>query len=151
MATGQLSYAKVRALTRVATPATESVLLNVAVHGTAHHVERLVRHFRRVLEVEELSREARQQEHRAVRYHYDADGSLVLEARLPAEAGALLLKALEAAMPEAPRDVHDSQDFLHVSAETRRCCVNGQPPSQRGGPTRSACWRNPSWPTVPRR
>lgn len=58
MATGQLSYSKVRALTRVATPATESVLLNVALHGTAHHVEKLVRQFRRVQEVEELSREA---------------------------------------------------------------------------------------------
>ncbi len=60
MATGQLSYSKARALTRVATPAIEDVLLNVALNGTTHHVETLVRQFRRVQEVEELSREARQ-------------------------------------------------------------------------------------------
>ena len=48
MARGQLSYSKVRALTRVATPATEELLLNVALYGTAHHVEKLVRQFRRV-------------------------------------------------------------------------------------------------------
>ena len=118
MSTGQLSYSKVRALTRVARPETESVLLNVALSGSAHHVERLVRQFRRVLEVEELSREARQQQKRALRYHYDEDGSLMIEARLPAAAGALLLKALEAALPEVPPASRDSQDSLHVSAGT---------------------------------
>ena len=66
MATGQLSYSKVRALTRVATPATESVLLNVAIHGTAHHVEKLVRQFRRVQGVEELTRAQRQQANRGI-------------------------------------------------------------------------------------
>ena len=60
MSNGQLSYSKARALTRVATPAIEDVLLNVALNGTTHHVETLVRQFRRVQEVEELSREARQ-------------------------------------------------------------------------------------------
>src|SRR6202795_602198 len=40
LAHGQLSYAKVRALTRVATPATEARLLAVGRAGTAAHVER---------------------------------------------------------------------------------------------------------------
>jgi Domain of unknown function (DUF222)/HNH endonuclease len=116
MSTGHLSYSKVRALTRVATPATESVLLNVALHGASHHVERLVREFRRVQEVEELSRAERQHHHRGLTYRYDEDGSLVVKLRLPADAGALFLKALEAALPEVPPN--DSQDSLHVSAET---------------------------------
>ena len=47
MARGQLSYSKVRALTRVATPATEAPLLAVALGATASHVERLVRAWRR--------------------------------------------------------------------------------------------------------
>jgi hypothetical protein len=47
-ARGQLSYAKVRALTRVATPETEERLLEFALHGTASHVERLVSAWRRV-------------------------------------------------------------------------------------------------------
>src|SRR5436309_11765441 len=43
---GELSYAKVRALTRVATPETEARLLNVGRAGTASHVERIVRGWR---------------------------------------------------------------------------------------------------------
>src|SRR6266550_3683403 len=43
LARGELSYAKVRALTRVATPETEERLLAVGRAGTAEHVERIVR------------------------------------------------------------------------------------------------------------
>ena len=42
MSRGELSYSKVRALTRVATPATEDTLLMIALHGTAYHVETMV-------------------------------------------------------------------------------------------------------------
>lgn len=52
MERGELSYAKVRALTRVACPDTESTLLDYAIHGTAAHVERIVRDFRRCKEPE---------------------------------------------------------------------------------------------------
>ncbi len=102
MARGELSYSKVRALTRVATPATEDALLMIALHGTAYHVETTVRYFRRAMDAAELSREARQQATRTVEYAYDDDGSLVLKARLPALAGALFVKALETAMRAVP-------------------------------------------------
>jgi hypothetical protein len=46
LARGELSYAKVRAVTRVATPETEERLLKVARVGTAAHVERIVRGWR---------------------------------------------------------------------------------------------------------
>jgi hypothetical protein len=118
MGRGELSYSKVRALTRVATLATEDVLLNVALHGTTHHVETLVRQFRRVQEVEELSREARQYSQRRLTYYHDGDGSLVVKLQLPAESGALLLKALETALPDVPLPSDDYQAPLHVSAET---------------------------------
>jgi len=98
MERGEISYSKVRAITRVACPDTEGSLLEIARHGTAHHVENMVRCFRRAKDAEELSRDAQQQLNRTLTYSYDADGSLVLKARLPAEAGALVLKALEAAM-----------------------------------------------------
>src|SRR5580704_6449265 len=77
MARGELSYSKVRALTRIACPATEETLLMIALHGTAHHVESLVRLYRRAREADALSREARQQETRCVYYYHDEDGSLV--------------------------------------------------------------------------
>jgi hypothetical protein len=117
MSTGQLSYSKARALTRVATPATEDVLLNVALNGTTHHVETLVRQFRRVQEVEELSREARQHAQRRLNFFHDSDGSLVVKLQLTAESGALFLKAIEAALPEIALPL-DCKDSLHVSAET---------------------------------
>ena len=105
MARGALSYSKVRALTRIAESGTEDYLLSIALHGTAHHVERLVQGFRRAQEAQELSREARQQAGRSVSYVFDDDGSLVLKARLPAEIGTLFVKALDAAMELTPSDV----------------------------------------------
>jgi hypothetical protein len=102
MARGELSYWKVRELTRVACEATEEYLLSIALHGTADHVEKTVRGFRRAKGAEDLSREAQQQANREVRYYYDEDGSLVLKARLPADLGALVLKALQSAMDQAP-------------------------------------------------
>jgi Domain of unknown function (DUF222)/HNH endonuclease len=104
MARGELSYSKVRALSRVACPATEEALLMIALHGTAHHVERLVRGFRRAQEAEELSREAQQHATRSVTYGFAEDGSLILNARLPAVAGAMLIKALDAALESVPEN-----------------------------------------------
>ena len=102
MARGELSYSKVRALTRVACAATEESFLMIALHGTAYHVERLVRGYRRAQDAEELSREAQQHTHRSVRYWFAEDGSLILKARLPALAGALLIEALDAALERVP-------------------------------------------------
>jgi hypothetical protein len=55
-----------------------------------------------VQEVEELSREARQYAQRRLIYFHDQDGSLVVKLQLPAESGALLLKALDAALADIP-------------------------------------------------
>lgn len=101
MREGRLSYSKVRAITRVASEATEETFLQIAIHGTAHHVEKLVRVFRRAKEAEELSREAQQQERRGVMWLYDPDGSLVIKATLPAEVGAIFIQAMEAAVKSA--------------------------------------------------
>jgi hypothetical protein len=74
----------------------------IALHGTAYHVETTVRGFRWAMQAEDLSREARQQANRSFGYSYDSDGSLVLRGRLPALAGAALVKAIEAAMDAMP-------------------------------------------------
>ncbi len=97
LARGELSYAKVRALTRVATPETEERLLAVGRAGTASHVERIVRGWRRVDRQAE-AREARlRYRNRALHVFHDDDGTVVLRGRLEPEAGALLVKALDAA------------------------------------------------------
>src|SRR5712692_10199132 len=59
LARGELSYAKVRALTRVATPETEERLLAVGRAGTAAHVEQIVRGWRRVDQQAEARETAR--------------------------------------------------------------------------------------------
>jgi hypothetical protein len=127
MARGALSYSKARAVTRVAEAATEDYFLMLALHGTANHVDRLVSGFRRAREAEELSREARQQAGRCVSWIIDDDGSYVLKARLPAEVGALFVKALDAAAEEISTP--------KTPAEVR---VNAPPADPIEQPTRTA-------------
>src|SRR5438876_8648034 len=97
LARAELSYAKVRALTRVATPETEERLLAVGRAGTAAHVERIVRGWRRVDRQAEAREAARQHASRALHVYEDEDGTVVLRGRLAPEVGALLLRALAAA------------------------------------------------------
>ncbi len=113
MNVGRLSYAKVRAMTRVATPANESYLLNIALRGTASHVENVVRGYRRALDAEELSREALQHRDQSLLYYTEADGSLIIRGKLPAEIGALFVRALEAAEDSLPipKDVSAETSF----------------------------------------
>ena len=103
-AEGRLSYSKVRAMTRVADSANEDYLLMIAKHGTAWHVETLVRKTRRVIRLREAARTDEPQRLRSLQCHYDEDGMLVLKARLPAEQGALVVAALEQAMEQAEAD-----------------------------------------------
>jgi hypothetical protein len=102
MASGQLSYSKAREITRIANEHNEDALLSIAEHGTAAHVERLVRAYRNCQEAEQLSRDQRQQQSRSVSFRYDDDGSLILTCRLPAEAGARVMKALDVAVEGLP-------------------------------------------------
>ena len=97
LAGGELSYAKVRALTRVATPETEARLLAVGRVGTAAHVERIVRGWRLVDRLAEARESRRQDTTRALHLHTDEDGTVVVRGRLTPEQGALLRRALEAA------------------------------------------------------
>jgi Domain of unknown function (DUF222) len=127
MSRGELSYSKARALTRVACENTEEYFLSIALHGTAAHVEKLVRGYRRAKESEELSREAQQQATRQVSHCYDADGSMILKARLPAEMGALVLKALEAAMNDVSAEISGVQtDEKRPSWGARRADALGR-------------------------
>ena len=97
MARGELSYSKVRAVTRVATPAQEETLLDVARAGTAAQVERIVRAWRRVDRLEERQLTAQRHLHRHVTTWVDDEGMLVIRGRLTPEAGAVVQRALEAA------------------------------------------------------
>ena len=97
LARGELSYAKVRALTRIATPETQERLLAVGRGGTAAQVERIVRAWRWVDRKAEARESARRHVERALHVFTDDDGTVVLRGRLEPEVGALLVRALEAA------------------------------------------------------
>ncbi len=90
-ARGELSYSKVRPLTRVATERTEADLIELAGHATAAQLERMLRGYERVTREEANA----SQEERELRWCWDSDGSLVIRARLPAEDGVAFLRALE--------------------------------------------------------
>jgi len=95
---GQLSFSKVRAITRIADANNEDYLLMIADHGTAHHVEKLVSKFRTAKRLQDVDIVRAQYNNREVTHYYDDAGCLVIKARLPAEQGALIVKALEMAM-----------------------------------------------------
>ncbi|HEX4993805.1 MAG TPA: DUF222 domain-containing protein [Methylomirabilota bacterium] len=97
LARGELSYAKVRALTRIATPETEARLLAVGRAGTAAHIESIVRGWRRLDRQAEAREATRQHAGRALHVHQDEDSTVVLHGRLTPEVGTLLLRALDAA------------------------------------------------------
>jgi hypothetical protein len=109
MATGQVSYSKVRAITRIANPECEQALVDMALAGTTNHVERIVSAYRRA---EPIAAEREQLQHarRGLFHQIDDDGSVLITVRLPAEAGATVLSAIEqlvapsAVEPDGTRD-----------------------------------------------
>ncbi|PYN53920.1 MAG: HNH endonuclease, partial [Candidatus Rokuibacteriota bacterium] len=136
LARGELSYAKVRELTRVATPETEEQLLAVGRAGTAEHVERIVRGWRRMDRKAEAREAERQHAGRALHVYPDEDGTVRIRGRLTPEVGALLMQALAAAREavypknvpagtcapggsqETPTMVQQQADALALLAET---------------------------------
>jgi hypothetical protein len=90
---GRLSYAKVRALTRIATPETEAGLAEIAGPMTGNQLERFARAHRQVSSADDAAARVR----RRLAWRFEEDGSLAGTFRLPPLAGAVLLKALRAA------------------------------------------------------
>jgi Domain of unknown function (DUF222) len=127
LARGELSYANVRALTRVATPETEVRLLGVGRAGTAAHVERIVRGWRVVDRRAEARESALRHAGRALHVYQDEDGMVLFRGRLEPEVGALLMQALAAA-----------RETLYQRARV---------PSGDAGPTRAFPRKRPRWPS----
>jgi len=120
--TGRLSYAKVRALTRIATPDTEQGLAEIAGPMTGNQLERFARAHRQVSHADDTTAQVRQR----LAWRFEDDGSLAGTFRLPPLAGAVLLQALRAAAGDLdhPHDDHDG-----VPAET----ASGERPAASAG------------------
>ena len=112
---GAISYSKVRAITRVATPETDAMLLAIAEGSSAAQLESLVRTYERVggSDGKRTSSEYR----RGLSWYYE-DGMLVLTAAVPAERGALVIKALQ----EVVDGRKDEREVRHRSVLPVTCC-----------------------------
>jgi hypothetical protein len=100
---GRLSYAKVRALTRIAAGDCEVDLLEFALSATASQTERFCRTWRRVDDDAAAAADAgaengvepRPEVGQSFQSWTDEEGYLTLKVRMPAEAGAALLVAID--------------------------------------------------------
>ena len=112
---GTISYSKVRAMTRSATPENEQMLLQVALHGTAQHVEQLVRKYRRAECLADDRCAESQYEARELTCYFDDDGMLVLRGRMTPEDGAVFMKAVEAMVAAQYPCVVADEDVANLS------------------------------------
>ena len=128
MRQGRVSYSKVRALTRVTTPENEAALLDVALAGTAVHVEQVTRAWRRVDRAAEIAEDGRRHLHRELRTWVDDDGMVVIRGRLAPEVGAAVLRALDAASEQLRTEAADApeEDAPEASSEQRRADALGR-------------------------
>jgi hypothetical protein len=96
-ARGELSYSKVRAITRIAVPATEADLVSIARHATGAQIERLAGG-RRKADHLEAERTGEGDPGYEVRWFHDEAGAVVINARLAPESGSVVVQAMEEAV-----------------------------------------------------
>ncbi len=145
---GKLSYSKVRAITRIATPEIEAELVEMARYATAAQLDRLVRGYRRAVSLE--SAEAAHRD-RFLSCEWDEDGSLRVRGRLAPEDGALFLQAIEhgrglirereeedraasqggSAGPEPPIRVNDADALMEVAERSLGAASDPRPAGER--------------------
>jgi hypothetical protein len=139
-ARGELSYAKVRAMTRVATPANEARLLELARHATGAQLERICRGLRQVntnmaIEVGD----SLPLEDRCVRERHLPGGMVRLELTLLPDEAALVLQAVEKVRDDLRQERRERKtqgrdagpDVADVSAETPKSFLT--PPTRSDG------------------
>jgi len=122
-ATGELSYSKVRAMTRVAGADNEDGLLSLALKTTTARVEERCRELR-CGTADSLGSAQRAFASRSLRIHRDADrGTMTITVELPLETGELVEKALDKARfhsrQAGPRSV-SGVEFIDESWSARQ-------------------------------
>jgi hypothetical protein len=151
---GELSYCKVRAVTRIATPGDEDRFLELARCTTGAQLERLVREYRYT--EKNLAAKSAMDAHGERMFYgsFNDDGHYRFRGLLPAEDGALLVAALDAFnddrrinrradafMALVRGETNPFEVTVHVSAETLKDpgAVNrDDPPALEDGPPLAA-------------
>ena len=109
---GEVSYSKIRAITRVATPENEAALLEIARLSSGHQLETVCRKYRSVLLHDADPDPEGDRQRRWVARWDTADGMVRIEAVLHPEEAALVWAALDHRAQQQCRESH------RVSAET---------------------------------
>jgi len=129
---GELSWSKVRALTRIATPENEQELAGQALLMSASAIEQLARQYRCVSTRGQLNKENEnsntQFENRKVHYRFDNQGMVSIHASLPPLEGAAVLKSLARMEDEIFTDTHGKLSEHGITGTSYR--------SQKEDPTR---------------
>jgi len=134
-ADGRLSFDKIRAVTKVATPADDELWLDVAMQASGGQLARICRGVRRALEADDPRRADDALVNRGLRMWWRDDGMLELLGVLPKEDGALVVAAIEAAArviateerqvpsPDQPElaGEHRTHPMLRADALVRLC------------------------------
>ncbi len=145
MCRGELSYSQVRAITRVAVPCDEQRWIDLARVMTGQQLERTVRGVRRARKPAEDETDpgyARWKMRSSVRY--DDDGTMVLTVKLPAEQGAVLLAAVDAAREEIDRERDAERSAERSSPQDE----DAERSAERSSPQRRPLGEEDSDPTV---
>ncbi len=114
-ASGELSYSKVRAITRVADEHSDAELVGLARAATAAQLEQIVREYRRA-DPGEQARANAAHARRYLRHRSDGEGMILINARLDPEEAAVVLAAIERAREELASQAGANRG--DVSAET---------------------------------
>jgi hypothetical protein len=100
-ARGQISYSKVRAISRVATPESEQDFIDVAAHASASQIERMARAFQRVRDDSKGDMMVRKNPRRFVRRSETPGGMVRIEMQLAPEEAAVVWEAMTSALDQA--------------------------------------------------
>lgn len=114
---GQISYSKVRALTRISTPDNETELLRVAERSTAADMEQLCKEYRQLEKLQNPEWPAIQYRMRRLGWYWDEEGMLVIEGRLPPAEGALFIKLMECKRDQLYREEQARKREAQTSGE----------------------------------
>jgi hypothetical protein len=106
---GAVSYSKVRAMTRVATPATEDTLLDWSGRCTAAHLESICSKYRMVKRISEGPADADETRRYFMRRTLD-DGMVMIQVTLRPEEAALFMATVEKAAQHVSAELPDAPD-----------------------------------------
>lgn len=114
----EVSFSKVRAMTRVATVDNEALLLSYAAHAPAAQLEAICRKYQMVQRLAKADPEAEAARRQVTRRHLD-DGMVRIDAVLRPEEAALVWAAIERAAAEVSAETRSRADGLVALAQHR--------------------------------